>query len=82
MYWAPELRPKFLKTYCSQCGAEFGPGDHGFSMCEAHQPGYAEYAELREFLMANRDKTWDVPYFVIRELARLITDHFTLEKRT
>lgn len=31
--------PRFEKTYCSQCGAEFGPGDHGFSHCDEH-PGY------------------------------------------
>ena len=29
--------PKFQKTYCSQCGAEFGPGDHGYSHCEDHK---------------------------------------------
>jgi len=28
--------PKFDKTFCSQCGGEFGPGDHGFSHCENH----------------------------------------------
>ena len=27
---------RFLKTYCSQCGAEFGPGDSGFSHCGDH----------------------------------------------
>ena len=29
--------PKFKKTYCSQCGKEFGPGDHGFSSCIDHR---------------------------------------------
>ena len=28
---------RFDKTYCSQCGKEFGPGDHGFSHCENHK---------------------------------------------
>ena len=28
---------KFANTYCSQCGAEFGPGDHGFSSCKEHR---------------------------------------------
>jgi hypothetical protein len=28
--------PRFLTTYCSQCGAEFGPGDAGFSHCKDH----------------------------------------------
>lgn len=27
---------KFDKTYCSQCGGEFGPGDDGFSHCDQH----------------------------------------------
>lgn len=29
--------PKFPETFCSQCGAEFGPGDHGYSHCENHR---------------------------------------------
>jgi hypothetical protein len=28
---------KFEKTFCSQCGGEFGPGDHGFSHCSTHR---------------------------------------------
>jgi hypothetical protein len=28
--------PKFEKTYCSQCGGEFGPSDSGFSHCSTH----------------------------------------------
>ena len=28
---------KFDKTYCSQCGGEFGPGDSGFSHCDQHE---------------------------------------------
>lgn len=27
---------KFPITHCSQCGGEFGPGDHGYSHCEDH----------------------------------------------
>lgn len=27
---------RFLKTYCSQCGGEFGPGDEGYSHCSDH----------------------------------------------
>ncbi len=30
-------RPKFEKTSCSQCGQEFGPGDHGYSHCDGHR---------------------------------------------
>lgn len=32
----PPKAPKFDKTYCSNCGREFGPGDHGYSHCENH----------------------------------------------
>lgn len=28
--------PRFPHTYCSNCGKEFGPGDHGYSYCESH----------------------------------------------
>ena len=24
-------------TYCSQCGEDFGPGEHGYSHCSDHQ---------------------------------------------
>lgn len=27
----------YSKTYCSQCGGEFGPGNSGYSHCEDHQ---------------------------------------------
>lgn len=27
---------RFLQTYCSQCGGEFGPGNAGFSHCSDH----------------------------------------------
>jgi len=29
--------PRFTNVYCSQCGADFGPGDHGYSHCEKHR---------------------------------------------
>jgi uncharacterized protein (DUF1800 family) len=29
--------PKFEETHCSQCGQEFGPGDHGYSDCRSHR---------------------------------------------
>ena len=29
--------PKFKETYCSHCGAAFGPGNHGYSHCEDHR---------------------------------------------
>lgn len=27
---------RFDKTYCSQCGGEFGPGTSGYSHCDQH----------------------------------------------
>ena len=35
-----EPRYKFRRTYCSQCGQEFGPGDHGYSHCIDHKGGH------------------------------------------
>ena len=29
-------KPLFHATYCSQCGKEFGPGNHGYSFCDDH----------------------------------------------
>lgn len=29
-------QPKFTNVFCSQCGKDFGPGDHGYSHCENH----------------------------------------------
>ncbi|MGN6085841.1 Lar family restriction alleviation protein [Trinickia sp.] len=34
---ALEATPRFQNTFCSQCGGEFGPGNHGFSHCEHHR---------------------------------------------
>lgn len=31
-------QPRFENVSCSNCGQDFGPGDHGFSHCEDHQP--------------------------------------------
>lgn len=28
---------KFSETFCSQCGAAFGPGNYGFSHCDQHE---------------------------------------------
>lgn len=30
---------RFARTYCSQCGGEFGPGEAGYSRCNDHTPG-------------------------------------------
>jgi hypothetical protein len=31
-----DLRKAFARTYCSQCGGEFGSGDAGYSGCSEH----------------------------------------------
>lgn len=47
---------KFSATSCSQCGREFGPGDHGFSHCEQHRARPSDpFAPLRELLPIDRD---------------------------
>jgi hypothetical protein len=65
--------PRFPKTYCSQCGREFGPGDSGFSRCSDHQAAeiklvdakqteaYAEgRADEREYLLGRMAATMAV----------------------
>jgi len=32
--------PRFPNVYCSQCGRDFGPGEHGFSSCDQHPPRF------------------------------------------
>lgn len=34
---AAASKPRFDNVSCSQCGEDFGPGDHGFSHCEHHR---------------------------------------------
>jgi hypothetical protein len=34
---AVRKNPRFDKTYCSQCGGEFGPGNSGYSHCQDHR---------------------------------------------
>lgn len=36
---------RFENVSCSNCGASFGPGDHGFSHCDQH-PGYRRDQKL------------------------------------
>lgn len=38
--WGPEVKRAFAtyaNTFCSSCGREFGPGEHGFSHCDQHE---------------------------------------------
>lgn len=47
--WGPEgkpTKPKYEKTYCSQCGGEFGPGEHGYSHCSDHKHSRGFDADL------------------------------------
>lgn len=46
---------KFVKTYCSQCGGEFGPGDSGYSHCSDHwSPGVQRAMAVFEAGLAKR----------------------------
>lgn len=47
--------PRFAVTYCSQCGAEFGPGQHGYSHCGDHDHE-AEAAAIAADIANNKDK--------------------------
>ena len=38
--------PRFQQTSCSQCGKAFGPGNHGYSHCDQHQPDAVWIADL------------------------------------
>lgn len=44
---------RFQKGYCSQCGREFGPSNHGFSHCENHSNMYS--FDFRRDYDANKD---------------------------
>ncbi len=37
-----QAAPRFERVYCSQCGGEFGPGEHGYSHCSDHAQQQAE----------------------------------------
>lgn len=42
----PPDMPRFENVSCSQCGHDFGPGDHGYSHCEDHRPeGWPPFRE-------------------------------------
>ncbi len=61
---------KFQNTFCSQCGEEFGPGDHGFSSCKSHRGT----KERMEEAMVLADRCWSkaakaAPEFVEQYLA-------------
>ena len=50
----------FLHTYCSQCGADLGPGDEGVSRCAGHTVASylrdASVQRLREIVDGATDK--------------------------
>ena len=50
----------YEKTSCSQCGREFGPGEHGWSHCQDH-PGYKR-DELRAELVEMADDKGEIAY--------------------
>ena len=55
---------KFQNTFCSQCGGEFGPGDHGYSHCRNHQrfANHLGYSDIDPFEVVKvvSDKTLEI----------------------
>ena len=55
---------KFQNTFCSQCGGEFGPGDHGYSHCRNHQKfaNHHGYSDIDPFEVVKviSDKTIEI----------------------
>jgi hypothetical protein len=45
--------PQFAKTFCSQCGGEFGPGDAGYSHCSQHTEANMDRTFTFRFLIEN-----------------------------
>ena len=54
------MMPRYESTSCSQCGHEFGPGDHGYSHCQDH-PGYKR-DEMRAELVEMADDKGEIAY--------------------
>ena len=49
-----KLAHRFERTYCSQCGGKFGPGNSGFSHCTDHSPiGCTDDRERMRALIAD-----------------------------
>jgi SNF2 family DNA or RNA helicase len=70
------MSPRFNRTYCSQCGGVFGPGDHGYSHCDQHWSREHRLAALLEELRDEGHQVLVFSQFVgMLELirARLVT---------
>lgn len=52
----------FPEVFCSQCGAGFGPGDHGFSSCRSHLNVQPSSPAMSTDEMGNPTKTIEVWY--------------------
>lgn len=49
---------KFEKTFCSQCGKSFGPGDSGYSHCHQHRTSEQNRAIMRDELIELIARAW------------------------
>lgn len=63
-------QPRFERTFCSQCGREFGPGDHGYSHCKNHRGAKMSLVKLLRY-KANSTTVRDLPH-VLRRAADAI----------
>lgn len=52
---SPANAPRFANVFCSQCGGEFGPGDHGFSDCVSHRLAKLTEREVDRRIADRRD---------------------------
>ena len=46
---------RFSNVYCSQCGEDQGPGDHGFSHCQDHPAAECNPDQQRQQRMDDAD---------------------------
>ena len=64
---------KFQNTFCSQCGEEFGPGDHGYSHCSNHRlPSSTTTTSERELMNNEIETTIETEDGVEQPVARAV----------
>lgn len=48
------MNARFKNVSCSNCGHDFGPGDHGYSHCEDHEKEMALVTRLLNLIMDSK----------------------------
>lgn len=49
--------PRYAETWCSQCGADLGPGDSGTSHCRDHRGG--KRVPTHDYHICSPDMAWE-----------------------